>query len=247
MYLKKEWFIEWFDSPYYHILYSNRDEKEAQYFIRNLCTSLKLNPKKHKIADLACGKGRHSIFLNMLGYEVTGVDLSPHSIRNAATFSNGRLNFIVQDLRELKLESKYDVALNLFTSFGYFNSMEEDEKVVRSVYETLNPQGLFVIDFMNSAKILANLVDHDSKTINGIRFTISKWTDSKFIHKKITVDDDDRTIEFTEKVQALLPEDFELILSKNGFKTEAIYGDYSLNPFDINQSDRFIIVARRGD
>ena len=52
------WFINWFDSPYYHILYKNRDEKEAEFFIENLVQYLNLK-KRSKLLDIACGKGRH--------------------------------------------------------------------------------------------------------------------------------------------------------------------------------------------
>jgi 2-polyprenyl-3-methyl-5-hydroxy-6-metoxy-1,4-benzoquinol methylase len=69
------WFASWFDTPYYHILYKERNYREAQVFMDNLTQYLNL-PEKAKVLDLACGKGRHSIYLNQLGYEVVGADLS---------------------------------------------------------------------------------------------------------------------------------------------------------------------------
>ena len=69
------WFTNWFDSPYYHILYKNRDEKEAQNFIEKLTNYLKIN-KESKIIDIACGKGRHAMYFNQIGYNVVGIDLS---------------------------------------------------------------------------------------------------------------------------------------------------------------------------
>ena len=76
----QNWYASWFDTPYYHILYKDRGYDEAQAFMRALMAYLK--PKDSaKILDLACGKGRHSVFLNSLGYNVTGVDLSKNSIR----------------------------------------------------------------------------------------------------------------------------------------------------------------------
>jgi len=247
MLVKKEWFIEWFDSPYYHVLYSNRDDHEAHFFINNLCTYLKLNPEKHSITDLACGKGRHSIFLNSLGYQVTGIDLSKHSIEIAKKSENDRLTFEVQDLRDLKSNRLYDVALNLFTSFGYFASLDENSKVINNIHQILSTGGVLIIDFMNSHKVVQNLIEHDSKTINGIRFHITKWMENNFIHKKITVDDDDTTIEFTEKVQALELKDFEEILHQNGFTIVQKFGDYSLNPFNVSDSDRLILIAQKID
>ena len=72
---KNEWFKDWFNTSYYHTLYKNRDDKEAERFVKNLVNFTKL-PLKSKILDLACGKGRHSITLNRLGMDVIGVDLS---------------------------------------------------------------------------------------------------------------------------------------------------------------------------
>ena len=82
---KKKWFESWFDTPYYHLLYKHRDDKEAHKFIKNLMQFLKID-KDQNILDLACGKGRHSIFLNKLGYRVTGVDLSSQNILQAQKY-----------------------------------------------------------------------------------------------------------------------------------------------------------------
>ena len=79
---KKSWYTNWFDTPFYHILYKDRDYDEAQLFIENITHYLNL-PEQAKVLDLACGRGRHSIFLNKLGYDVIGTDLSNNSIEYA--------------------------------------------------------------------------------------------------------------------------------------------------------------------
>ena len=71
----QQWYASWFDTPFYHILYKDRDHSEAQLFMDNLTNYLNI-PEQGEILDLACGKGRHSMYLNSLGYDVTGVDLS---------------------------------------------------------------------------------------------------------------------------------------------------------------------------
>src|SRR6478736_3856513 len=77
----QNWFASWFDTPYYHILYKDRDEEEAEFFMDNLVHYLNL-PEEAKILDLACGKGRHAFHLIQLGFDVTGADLSVNSIRS---------------------------------------------------------------------------------------------------------------------------------------------------------------------
>lgn len=240
----KEWFSEWFNSPYYHILYKNRDEKEAEFFLQNVVKKLGFTPE-HRIIDLACGKGRHAIYLNSLGFDVTGVDLSPKSIENAQEHANSRLHFEVQDLRCLHSEVPFDIALNLFTSFGYFKSLDEDKLVIKNVNTILKPHGLLLIDFFNVECVIQRLVERESKTINGIQFHIAKWIDKGFIHKKIEVQDGEQLFEFTEKVQILQLGDFEQLLAHQNFTITDVFGNYALEPFKPGASDRLIIVARK--
>src|SRR5262245_32659226 len=94
-----EWYVDWFNSPYYHLLYNNRNDDEAVFFIDNLCNNLNLQPHA-RLWDIACGKGRHAIALNKKGYEVTGTDLSKNNIREALHNSNATLEFYVHDMRE---------------------------------------------------------------------------------------------------------------------------------------------------
>ena len=119
----QNWFASWFDTPYYHILYKERNYREAQIFMDNLTHYLNL-PEKAKVLDLACGKGRHAIYLNQLGFEVIGADLSENSIAEASKNSNSSLQFQVHDMRE-KFDDQFDAIFNLFTSFGYFDDLAE--------------------------------------------------------------------------------------------------------------------------
>jgi len=142
------WYSSWFDTPYYHILYKDRNDAEAQVFMDNLTHYLNL-PEEAKILDLACGKGRHSIYLNQLGYDVTGTDLSENSIAEASKSSNEKLHFKVHDMR-LPFEEKYDAVFNLFTSFGYFDNDEDNFKTLSAIKESLTEYGFAVIDFLNA-------------------------------------------------------------------------------------------------
>ena len=118
----------WFDTPFYHILYKNRDYKEAEIFTRKLMDFIRL-PLKSKILDLACGKGRHSINLNKMGYDVTGVDLSVKNIKNASKYESENLKFKIHDMRK-PFGQKFDLVVNLFTSFGYFDDFKDNLKTL---------------------------------------------------------------------------------------------------------------------
>lgn len=240
----KEWFSEWFNSPYYHILYQNRDEKEAEFFLRNVVRELHFEPR-HRIIDLACGKGRHAIYLNSLGFDVTGVDLAPKSIDQALESANERLHFEVQDLRCLHVEQPFDIALNLFTSFGYFKSVEEDELVVQNIHAILKPGGLLLIDFLNIDYVCQHIIERESKTLNGIQFHIEKRIEGGFIHKKISILDKDQSFEYAEKVQAITLTQFEQMLTKQGFDLINTFGNYVLAPFKAGTSERLILLAKK--
>jgi SAM-dependent methyltransferase len=239
-----EWFVDWFDSPYYHILYKKRDETEAKLFIEKITGYLNLK-KGASIVDLACGKGRHSITLNRLGYKVLGLDLSKNSIEIANFSKNETLSFQVHDMRLPLPISGIDCVFNLFTSIGYFENFEDNVKVINSVYKGLATNGLFVIDFFNAYKVKNELIPFEQKHIQGICFNISKKIENQFIIKNITFEDQGKTYNFQEKVAAIDYNQFEIWLTQNGFQIEETFGDYNLNKFDTNTSDRLIIVSRK--
>jgi SAM-dependent methyltransferase len=238
-----EWFSDWFDTSYYHILYKNRDEKEAKFFIENLCNFLAIKPNS-SLLDLACGKGRHSITLNELGHKVLGVDLSQNSISVAKQQERRGLHFEVHDMRKIIPGLSFDVIFNLFTSFGYFDSSVENKKVIFSVANMLYEKGIFVIDFLNADKVVANLVSEEEKMIDGIQFLIKRIVEGEHIYKKITVIDKNETKNYVERVQLLRLGDFEKLLSPE-FKILHTFGNFDLQKFDATSSDRLIIIAEK--
>ena len=242
--ISENWFETWFDTPYYHQLYRNRDEDEAREFIRNLLNFIKLK-EGSKVLDLACGKGRHALQLCEAGFIVTGSDLSQNSIHRASELAKENLRFVVQDMRETMKNERYDAVLNLFTSFGYFDDTSENQKVIASVYEMLENKGLFIIDFMNVSKVLANLVKQEEKIVDGITFHIERKADTKHIYKFIRFHDNGQDHEYMERVQALTKEDFKALLKNKSFEILHTFGNYKLELFDESTSDRLILIAQK--
>lgn len=238
----QNWFASWFDTPYYHILYKDRDYDEAQQFMDNLTHYLNL-PEEAKILDLACGKGRHSIYLNSLGFDVTGSDLSENSINEASKEENDTLHFKVHDMRD-SFEEKYDAIFNLFTSFGYFENDADNLKTLISIKESLTEYGFAVIDFMNVDFVIDNLVPTEIKTVDGIDFHIKRYVKDNHIYKEIDFEDNDEKFHFTEKVQALRLADFEAMMEEAGIFLLDVFGDYKLRTFYKNQSERLIMIFK---
>lgn len=240
----REWFAGWFDSKYYHILYKDRDYREAQAFLDNLVERLGLTPGL-QVLDLACGKGRHSVYLAQKGFYVTGVDLSEKSIEYARQFENDHLSFYVHDMRKPFHINYFDVVLNLFTSFGYFEREGDNLKAIQSMTKAVKPGGLLVIDFMNTSQVISKLVKEEQKNIEGITFDIKRWVENDFIVKEIDFDADGHEYVFQERVRALTLNDFEEYFDAAGLKMIHLYGDYQLNSFDRERSDRLIMVAEK--
>ena len=238
----ENWFNTWFDSPYYHILYKNRNEEEAQGFMDNITHYLNM-PENGTILDLACGKGRHSIYLNKLGYQVTGVDLSENSIAIANQSSNATLQFKTHDMRE-QLNENFDGVFNLFTSFGYFDTHEDNIKTLKAIKESINEYGFGVIDFFNTDYIIENLVAEETKEIDGITFNIKRTVENNKIIKEIRFSDNGETYFFTEKVAAFTLTDFEAMMEEAGIYLLEIFGDYKLRKFYKTQSERLIMIFK---
>jgi len=236
----QNWFSSWFDTPYYHILYKDRGYEEAQQFMKNLTAFLELEPGS-RILDLACGKGRHSIFLNKLGYDVTGVDLSARSIEYAKKYENESLHFKVQCMCK-PLPEKFDAVFNLFTSFGYFERDEDNFRTIASIKEELSSNGYGVIDFMNVNKVIANLVPQEIKTVKDIEFHLTRTHKNGHILKNIQFEDEGTFYNFTERVKSLTLEDFEDYFSRAGINLLHTFGNYKLEAFNKASSDRLILV-----
>ena len=239
---KKKWYASWFDSPYYHILYKDRDDEEAQLFMDNITQYLNL-PEEAKILDLACGKGRHSLYLNTLGYDVTGADLSEKSIAAASEYANNTLHFRVHDMR-IAFEEKFDAIFNLFTSFGYFENDLDNNKTLIAIRDSLSEYGFAVIDFMNVVNVIENLVPDEVKTVDGIDFHIKRYHSDGHIFKEIDFQDNGEKFHFTEKVQALTLEDFETMMAQSDIHLLDIFGDYKLHKFSKKDSERLILIFK---
>jgi SAM-dependent methyltransferase len=238
----ENWFTSWFDTPYYHILYKERNYREAQIFMDNLTHYLNL-PEKAKVLDLACGKGRHSIYLNQLGFDVLGADLSENSITEASKNTNETLHFKVHDMRE-PFEEKYDAIFNLFTSFGYFENDEDNLTTLKAIKDSLSEYGFAVIDFMNVPQVLETLVPEETKTVEEIDFHIKRYLKDGHIYKEIDFEDKGQKFHFTEKVKALTLPDFEQLMEEAGIYLLDIFGDYKLKKFHKTESERLIMIFK---
>jgi ubiquinone/menaquinone biosynthesis C-methylase UbiE len=225
------------------MLYRHRSREEAERFIHALVKHLNVEPGS-MILDLACGKGRHSKALFDLGLRVTAVDLSPGSIHEALKMERDGLEFFVHDMRCPFRINYYHYIFNLFTSFGYFNSVRDEHKAIRSAAIGLQRGGKLVIDYFNAHVVRKLVVDNPecSDEFKGVLFNWKKTVENNRVIKTININDAGKISIFKESVRLLSLEDFKELL-KNDFDMLEVFGDYQLNAFDVVQSPRLIMIA----
>lgn len=241
---QEEWYECWFNTKYYHVLYKNRDEAEAHRFIDNLLGVIQL-PEHGRVLDLACGAGRHAIYLNELGYDVVGIDLSEESIKMARKSRNETLDFYVHDMRDLYWDNYFDCIFNLFTSFGYFEDDADHERTIVSVASSLKYGGKFVLDFLNSKREIENLVLEEKKVVDGVSFHIYRRYEEGRILKRVEIINGDDQQVYEEKVRAFTQEELIEMIKSAGMRVEQVYGNYQLDSFNEDTSTRLIIVASK--
>ena len=242
--MQKNWFKSWFDSPYYHLLYNHRDYSEAEFFIANLFSFL--SPKKNsKVLDLACGKGRHALQIHQFGNDVLGVDLSPKSIEAANEMKDRGLAFETGDMRELSYIDEFDIVVNLFTSFGYFQQEGDNVKVITSIAKALKSNGILVLDYLNVTKVEKTLPIELYIERGEITFKVNKSVKGSFIVKDISFSDNGEAFSFQEHVKRFTEKHFREIFSDCGLEIQNVFGNYDLNIFDEKTSDRLILIAKK--
>lgn len=238
------WFKDWFNSPYYHQLYFKRDEAEAASFIDKLINHLHPLPDA-KILDVACGKGRHSIYLSKKKFDVTGIDLSEESISEALKFETENLHFYMHDMRLPFLINYFDFAFNFFTSFGYFKTSREHNNTIRTIAQSLKKNGCFVLDYLNTPHAESHQEKEFEKIIDGVNYCITKWMDKTHFYKKIVIEDPllAKPLIYTEQVAKFTLADFIEMFSQQGLQMQEVLGDYNLSSYDEMKSPRLIMVA----
>jgi len=243
---REEWFKRWFDSPYYHKLYFQHDEKEAHDFINTLLKYLTPANGSYML-DVACGRGRHSKILSSKGFDVTGIDLSLSSITEAKNAEANNLHFFQHDMRLPFWINYFDQAFNFFTSFGYFKTEREHYNVIRTISDSLKLNGVFVLDYLNVHYAEDHLHHKEEKKIDGVIYYLTRWFDENYFYKKIIIEDEslEEPLEYIETVAKFSVGDFNDMFSFHGLQLQEVFGDYLFQSYHIRKSPRLLMTARK--
>ncbi len=236
-----DWFEEWFGVDYLRI-YHHRDEMDAERAIDLIERNMR-GRRIDAVLDLGCGAGRHTRILEERWWTV-GLDLSMALLR-VARREKTDAPYVRADMRELPFAAdSFDLVVNLFTSFGYFDDDREHVRVLDCVNGCMTPGGTLVIDFLNAAQVRDSLVPYDERIENGITIEQRRQIspDNRFVEKTITLRE--RGKEYIERVRLLSPKDLERMLITTGFQVVELYGDYEGASWS-ESSPRTIMFANR--
>jgi SAM-dependent methyltransferase len=244
------WFEEWFSNKFYLELYKHRDEEDARLMVNFLQRSISLNTKS-KVLDIACGAGRHSLELARRGFNVTGFDLSKFLINEAkktlkeSKEKDLKVKFLIKDMRNFNFKNSFDVAVNIFTSFGYFENDRENFKVIENVSDSLKKGGYFVFDFLNKKHIEKNIVPYSKNKYGKIIIVQKRRIENGFVKKHITIKKGNEVLNFDEILRLYSLNEFKKVFEGYGLKFQNVYGDYFGNEFNKIKSRRLIIIAKK--
>ena len=237
-----EWFTCWFGKEYLD-LYPHRDESEARSVVRMIRNTIPLRAEGRAL-DLACGAGRYT--RTLCGYSWTvGLDLSMELLE-VAVAESPHIPYVRADMRALPIgDCRFDLVVNLFTSFGYFSSDDQNREVLTEVRRVLAHDGVFVLDYLNASHVRSALIPHDSRRIGGREVTQDRWITQggRYVEKRITATGTQRS--FTERVRMFEPDDLRCMLHDSGLVIDREFGDYASGPLDAT-NPRAIFFAHRG-
>jgi len=241
-----KWYEVAFDRLY-PILYRHRDEEEARLAAS---TFGPLFAARGTILDLACGQGRHMEALAAAGKEMVGLDLSSFLLEKAVTTSGQSGRVVQGDMRALPfLDGSLAGVINMFTSFGYFESDEENLAVLREAARVLRPGGVFLIDFLNANVVLSKPLERTRREVGG--YTVdedrSVSPDGRHLVKHVTVTKplEDFDVEYDERVRLFGADELVAMADGAGLSLVRLYGDYDGAPFDSAASPRVVAACER--
>ena len=251
--LKGAWYDEhigFFGSGYLweyeNDLVPSRTNAEVDFLEKNV-----ISWKGAKILDCPCGHGRHSVELARRGYNTTGVDINLCFL-NEASKAAAKYEVAVcwkyGDMRDARFHGEFDVVLNLFTSFGYFCSQGEDQKVIESASRALKSKGIFVLDVMNYDRISIIRNTKKRRQISrDLEVVSEKWFDRQLkclVEMRSRIWSNGKCENFMLLIRVYSLSEIIGMLLKSNFSFQVVYGDYDGSQFSA-KSMCCIVVARK--
>lgn len=218
------WQKRWFNEDYL-LLYSSRNAEEALAQVDFISKVLSLSPGE-RLIDIGCGNGRHDFLLAKMGLIVVGVDQSKTLINEAKNRLDQEnlpnLSFFESSIETFISNEPFDVALSLFTSFGYFQENSENINILKAIRRQLRIGSRFFFDYLNPCFVKKHLISEEVKVIEGKTAHIKRWVDHDTVIKEIRISNKC----YREEVKLYGKDQLLNFLQNTGFEIEKTYGSY---------------------
>ena len=228
------------------VMFTEKRLEDAKEEVERIVSLLSIKPGT-PILDLGCGVGRHSLELARRGFHVTGVDRTRSYLDRASRQAKAdglKVDFVQDDMRTFCRPDAFDAAINMFTSFSYFEDPEEDRQVVVNVYRSLKSGGAFVLETMGKEVLARVFREKDWSEENGVLVLQERkvsnnwgWIKSRWIMLK-----DGKRSEFKVTHRLYSAVELASLFTECGFRHINTYGDLSGSAYD-HTARRLVMVA----
>ena len=242
-----EWYKDWFASDFYLKVYSHRNNSDAENLLKLIVANIDI-PKSASVLDAACGNGRYSMKFAELGYNVVGFDLSKTLLQVAQKNKSSlkpNPDYFCSDIRSIPIKRSFDLILNLFTSFGYFETDEDNFSFVKYVSNHLMNNGYFIFDYLNPNYVKKNLIKISNKKIDNINILEKRSINLNRVNKEIIISDDKNMHRYFESVRLYSFNEISDVFAKHGLKIFKIFGNYKGDFYNEENSERMIIFFKK--
>jgi SAM-dependent methyltransferase len=201
------------------------------------------------VLDLCCGPARHAVPLARRGMRVTGVDRTRFFLdlaRDRARLAGVRIELVEGDMRDFRRPASYDLALSMFTSFGYFESRADDLRVLRNVRESLKPGGVFVVDVMGKEWLARHFQPTRSRSLPDGSVPIDRNTvvdDWTAVESQMILLRAGRPRTLRSRLSVYSGQELRDRLLQAGFAAARLHGSLDGTPYDLDAT-RLVAVAR---
>ncbi|MDX1625711.1 MAG: class I SAM-dependent methyltransferase [Wenzhouxiangellaceae bacterium] len=244
-----DWYVdEEFWRTFGPLMFGEEQFSEAAEQVRLLLSGIE--PRPRRVLDLGAGPGRHALPLAEAGTEVTAVDTSAlllDELQRRAADLGVEIETVREDMRSFRRPGAFDLALVMWTSFGYFEDEDDHTEVLERIHENLDEDGLLVLDLVGLETL--------SRTLEPVHLT--EYEDGRLLVERPALVDGMRRLEnewllvdgdrverttFSHRVWSAA--EIRRLLADHGFSVEAIDADFEGNEYDL-EAERMIVFARK--
>jgi SAM-dependent methyltransferase len=209
-------------------------------------------PEGGSILDCPCGYGRHSIELGKQRFKVTGVDINSVHLQKAIQSirpDQRNLDFRLSNMLELNFNSNFEAIINMFYSFGFFESDQENVSVLQNFYKALKPGGKFLMHTdVNIPRIINGKYREDEKRdleSGGSLRIIDKYnSETKRIDGTWIIEKDGEIVQKDYSVRVYTREEFEEMCLRNGFSSVVTYSNWNGDLYSEDSEDMIVIATK---